>query len=105
MRDRRITNDNSTVPQIFQILINELVLRCLKHEGLLRVACQKQKVEHLFDEIEQHFYTNHLLILSSIKQAKPHELTAILKKLLKDLPEPLITRDLINLFFNIHRKF
>lgn len=104
MRDRRICSDNSTVPQVFQIILEELETRCCKEEGILRVAGQKQRVEILCSELEAHFYTKPDEMKSLLQKSMCHELVAVLKRLLRDLPQPLLTTELINLFYQIHGK-
>lgn len=102
MRDRRISNDNCTVPQIFKIILGELETRCCREEGILRIAGQKQRVETLCSEIEAHFYTKPEEVRHLLKNSLCHELVAVLKKLVRDLPQPLLTSELVNLFYKIH---
>lgn len=99
MRDMPTPNDNSMVPQIFQIVINQLNTRCITEEGILRLAGQKQKLENLCNEIETKFYTNPVHVQGLLKQATVHELTGVLKKLLRDLPDPIFTMELFDMFF------
>lgn len=99
MRDRRIHIDNSTVPQIFQMILNELEVRWCKEEGILRIAGHKQRVETLCAQIEANFYTKPDEIRACLEKSTCHELTSILKRLLRELPQPLLTSELIELFY------
>lgn len=92
-------NDNSMVPQIFRSVIDQLNTRCITEEGILRLAGQKQKLENLCNEIETKFYTNLVYVQGLLKQATVHELTGVLKKLLRDLPDPIFTMELFDMFF------
>lgn len=102
MRDRRICIDNSTVPQVFQMILGQLEARCCKEEGILRIAGQKQRVETLYTQVENNFYTKPEEIQESLIKTTCHELTSILKRLLRELPQPLLTTELIDLFYTIH---
>lgn len=99
MRDMPRPTDNSMIPKIYQSVINNLNKRCLTEDGILRVAGQKQKLEQLCREIEEKFYTNPVHVESILSQATVHELTGVLKKLLRDLPDPLFTMELFDMFY------
>ncbi|XP_066258922.1 rho GTPase-activating protein conundrum-like isoform X1 [Euwallacea similis] len=99
MRDMPIPTDNSMVPQVFQSIVDQLNTRCITEEGILRVAGQKQKLELLSNEIESKFYYNRASVEDLLKQATVHELTGILKKLLRDLPDPIFTMELFDMFY------
>lgn len=60
------------------------------------------QTENLYNELEATFYQNpdragHLLSMASV-----HDLSALLKRLLRDLPQPLLANDLIHLFYQTH---
>lgn len=95
--------DNVILPQVYQILINALREK-VQEEGLLRIAGQKQRLEQLCAELENHFYSNRVQAEQAIKEASPHELTGVLKKLLRELPDPIFTMELIDMFYKTHRK-
>lgn len=102
-RDQQVTGEDSTmVPLIIQIILEELRRRGAKEEGILRLAGHRQKTENLYNELEATFYQNpdragHLLSMASV-----HDLSALLKRLLRDLPQPLLANDLIHLFYQTH---
>lgn len=103
MRDRRINNcDSSTVPQIFMLILNELETRCCNEEGILRIAGHKQRVETICAQIEADLYEKPDEVCKSLKKSTCHELTSILKRLLRELPQPLLTAELIDLFYKCH---
>ncbi|CAH1103096.1 unnamed protein product [Psylliodes chrysocephalus] len=99
MRDMPRPTDNSMIPEIFQTVIKELNVRCIQEDGILRIAGQKQKLETLYNEIETKFYNNRKDVESLLNQATVHELTGILKKLLRDLPDPVFTMELFEMFY------
>ncbi|CAG9855214.1 unnamed protein product [Phyllotreta striolata] len=99
MRDMPRPTDNSMVPEIFQTVINELNTRCIKEDGILRIAGQKQKLEMIYNEIETKFYNNRKEVDNLLTNATVHELTGVLKKLLRDLPEPIFTMELFEMFY------
>ncbi|XP_025835593.1 rho GTPase-activating protein conundrum isoform X2 [Agrilus planipennis] len=99
MRDMPRTTDISMVPEIFKIIINHLSTRSLKEDGILRIGGQKQKLERLCAEIESKFYENKQYIENLLQQATSHEIVGVLKKLLRDLPDPIFTMELFDMFY------
>lgn len=98
MRDMPRPTDNSMIPKIIQSVVHNLNSRCINEDGILRVAGQKLKLEQLCKEIEERFYTNRVHVEALLSQATVHELTGVLKKLLRDLPDPLFTMELFDMF-------
>lgn len=105
MRDMQRPTDNFMVPEIFQSVTAQLNTRCICEDGILRLAGQKQKLEYLCGEIESKFFTNRQEVESMLQQATVHELTGVLKKLLRDLPDPIFTMELFDMFYKTSRKF
>ncbi|XP_063928262.1 rho GTPase-activating protein conundrum-like isoform X1 [Zophobas morio] len=99
MRDMQRPTDNFMVPNIFQSVVSQLNTRCISEDGILRLAGQKQKLEFLCNEIESKFFTNRQDVESLLQQATVHELTGVLKKLLRDLPDPVFTMELFDMFY------
>ncbi|XP_049817232.1 rho GTPase-activating protein conundrum-like [Aethina tumida] len=97
MRD--MPTDDSMIPKIFQSVIGQLNKRCLSEDGILRIAGQKQKLEFLCQEIEAKFFSNIQEVENLLSCASVHDLTGILKKLLRDLPDPIFTMELFDMFF------
>ncbi|XP_015178010.1 PREDICTED: rho GTPase-activating protein 18-like [Polistes dominula] len=102
LRDSQITNEESNIPLVFQKVLNELSKRGVKEEGILRVGGHKQKVELICTELETDFYSKPKEIDKLFKRIPCHDLSAILKKLLRDLPQPLLTVELMDAFYQIH---
>lgn len=89
------------VPQVFQCIINQLNTRCVTEDGILRVASQKLKLETLCAEIESKFYGNRAHVEELLRHATVHELTGVLKKLLRELPDPIFTMELFDMFYQV----
>ncbi|XP_011296859.1 rho GTPase-activating protein 18 [Fopius arisanus] len=102
LRDSQLTNEESNIPLVFQKLLNELTRRGVKEEGILRVGGHKQKVESLCSELETDFYSKPKEIDKLFQRSPCHDLSAVLKKLLRDLPQPLLTVELIDAFYQSH---
>lgn len=65
----------------------------------MRVAGNKQKTEMLYNELEQNFYSKHEKVSGILKKAGVHDLSALLKRWLRELPTPLLANDLVHLFY------
>lgn len=78
---------------------DNLRARGAREEGILRVAGNKQKTELLCAELEQNFYAKHDKVSGILKKAGVHDLSAILKRWLRELPTPLLAPDLVHLFY------
>ncbi|XP_043504829.1 rho GTPase-activating protein conundrum isoform X2 [Polistes fuscatus] len=102
LRDSQLTNEESNIPLVFQKVLKELSKRGVKEEGILRVGGHKQKVELICTELETDFYSKPKEIDKLFKRIPCHDLSAILKKLLRDLPQPLLTVELMDAFYQIH---
>lgn len=76
-----------------------MIARGTKEEGILRVAGNKQKAEQLYIELEQNFYSKHEKVDQILKRAGVHDLSALLKRWLRELPTPLLANDLVHLFY------
>ncbi|XP_049281645.1 rho GTPase-activating protein conundrum isoform X2 [Anopheles funestus] len=99
-RDQQITGEDTTlVPLVLQAILAELAVRGAREEGILRVPGHKQKTEALYNEIEHHFYCKPEKIEPLIKKAAVHDLSALLKRWLRELSQPLLANDLVHLFY------
>ncbi|KAJ9593390.1 hypothetical protein L9F63_015094, partial [Diploptera punctata] len=103
-RDRQIlTESGEAVPLIFQKNLINLERHGLKEEGILRVAGLQQKVTALCSELEAAFYNRPMEEIDRILQkATCHDVAAVLKRLLRDLPQPLLSIDYIDMFYQTH---
>lgn len=82
--------------------MSQLEKRGLHEEGVLRVAAHRLKVETLTGTLEESFYSQHDQAEKALESASIHELAALLKKWLRDLPQPLLTPELVALFYRTH---
>ncbi|XP_058447133.1 rho GTPase-activating protein conundrum [Malaya genurostris] len=99
-RDQQITGEDTTlVPLILQAILSQLRLRGAREEGILRVPGHKQKTETLYNEIEHSFYYKPEKVEPLFKKAGVHDLSALLKRWLRELPQPLLANDLVHLFY------
>ncbi|KAM7344647.1 rho GTPase-activating protein conundrum isoform 1-T3 [Cochliomyia hominivorax] len=102
-RDQQITGTDSTlVPLFLEGLLEELTKRGAREEGILRVAGHKQKTELLYQELESSFYQKPKKFQQLLSSASVHDLSALLKRWLRELPQPLLTNELIQLFYQCH---
>ncbi|KAL5287067.1 ARHGAP18 family protein [Megaselia abdita] len=102
-RDQQMTEeDSSMVPLFVQGICAEISLRGVKEEGILRVAGHKQKTEILYQELESIFYQKPNKVKELLKSSSVHDLCALFKRWLRELPQPLLTYELIQLFYQIH---
>lgn len=77
----------------------------LREEGILRISGLEQKVAALCSELEVIFYSRPLEEVDKLlQQATCHELSAALKRLLRNLPQPLLTIEYIDMFYQTHGK-
>ncbi|XP_033307234.1 rho GTPase-activating protein conundrum [Bombus vancouverensis nearcticus] len=102
LRDSQLSSEESNIPLVFQKVLNELTRRGIKEEGILRVGGHKQKVESMCRQLEMDFYCKPKEMDKLFKCMSCHDLSAVLKKLLRDLPQPLLTVELIDAFYQSH---
>lgn len=102
-RDQQLSGMDSTlVPQFLEGLLDELMKRGTREEGILRIAGQKHKTELIYNELESSFYQKPEKFTQLLGSASVHELSALLKRWLRELPQPLLTSELIQLFYQCH---
>ena len=102
LRDSQLTSEESNIPLVFQKTLSELTKRGVREEGILRVGGHKQKVEAICVQLETDFYCKPKEMDKLFKCISCHDLSAVLKKLLRDLPQPLLTVELIDAFYQSH---
>lgn len=76
------------VPHIVKVCFKHIETYGLRVLGIFRVGCSKKRTKQLRDE----FDTGRDVKLN--ESHNPHEVGAVLKEYFRDLPEPLLTRDL-----------
>ncbi|XP_034102918.1 rho GTPase-activating protein conundrum [Drosophila albomicans] len=102
-RDQQLSGMDSTlVPRFLEGLLEELMKRGTREEGILRVAGQKHKTELIYNELESSFYQKPEKFAQLLSAASVHELSALLKRWLRELPQPLLSSELIQLFYQCH---
>lgn len=62
------------------------------------------QVESICMQLETDFYCKPKEMDKLFKHMSCHDLSAVLKKLLRDLPQPLLTVELIDAFYQSHGK-
>ncbi|XP_036678333.2 rho GTPase-activating protein conundrum isoform X1 [Drosophila suzukii] len=103
-RDQQVTGTDSTlVPQFLEKLLTELLHRGSREEGILRIGGHKQKTEVLYKELDSTFYQKPEKSAHLLGTATVHELGGLLKRWLRELPQPLLSTELIQLFYQCHR--
>ncbi|XP_077298644.1 rho GTPase-activating protein conundrum-like isoform X2 [Arctopsyche grandis] len=91
----------SVIPKILRLLL-EALSKKVHEEGILRITGNKHKIDSLCQEIERNFYAEPEIVESAIAAAGCHEITAALKKFLRELPQPILTTELVQLFYQTH---
>lgn len=104
-RDEAITNRRVQVPLIVQKVLGQLEKRGLGEQGLLRMAAPKAKVDKLCGAVEKFFYAKHEEVDQLLEKCPVHDLVALLKRLLRDLPGLLLTHELVNLFYQSYCEY
>ena len=56
----------------------------------------------MYNELEANFYTRPEKVKALLKQSGVHDLSAILKRWLRELPQPLLSNELVHLFYQTH---
>lgn len=75
------------------------------HTTIAHGKSQLQKTENLYQEIEQHFYLKPEKVEPCLKRAGVHDLSALLKRWLRELPQPILANDLVHLFYQTHGEY
>lgn len=91
----------SSVPSILRALSSALRSRT-KDEGLLRVPGNKHKIEALCQLIERQWYEDRSTVEAALNRATGHDLAAVFKRLLRALPQPPLTQELMRLFYHTY---
>ncbi|XP_023945151.2 rho GTPase-activating protein conundrum isoform X1 [Bicyclus anynana] len=91
----------SSVPSVLRALSSALRART-KDEGLLRVPGNKHKIEALCQLIERQWYEDRDTVEAALRRATGHDLAAVFKRLLRSLPQPPLTQELMRLFYHTY---
>ncbi|CAG4989028.1 unnamed protein product [Colias eurytheme] len=91
----------SSVPAVVRALSAALRERT-RDEGLLRVPGNKHKIETLCQLIEREWYSDRESVEAALHRATGHDLAAVFKRLLRALPQPPLTQELMRLFYHTY---
>ncbi|GIY59596.1 rho GTPase-activating protein 18 [Caerostris darwini] len=82
-------------------ILHHLHSNGLREEGLMRLAGSVQKVQILKAEIERSYVTSPTLVENLIRQSSVHDVSVLLKQLMRHLPEPLLTNSHMDCFLQV----
>ncbi|XP_028249582.1 rho GTPase-activating protein 6 isoform X2 [Parambassis ranga] len=82
------------VPRIVDLCCQHLEKYGLQTVGIFRVGSSKKRVRQLRDEFDQGWEVN------LDEEHSVHDVAALLKEFLRDMPDPLLTRELYTAFIN-----
>ncbi|XP_072947781.1 rho GTPase-activating protein conundrum-like isoform X3 [Epargyreus clarus] len=94
----------SSVPSVLRALAAALRART-QDEGLLRVPGNKHKVEALCQLVERQWYagrSGRAAVEAALGRAGAHDAAAVFKRLLRALPQPPLTVELMRLFYHTY---
>ncbi|GAB1605110.1 rho GTPase-activating protein 6-like [Argonauta hians] len=94
---QHLSGDGPMVPQIVHACFRHIETYGFHVLGIFRVGCSKKRVKQLREE----FDSGKDVILDETQN--PHDVGALLKEFFRDLPEPLLTRDLYSPFVATRR--
>ncbi|XP_004926275.1 rho GTPase-activating protein conundrum isoform X2 [Bombyx mori] len=100
-KDMILWEETCSAPSVLCCVTRALRARA-HHEGLLRVSGNKQKVSELSQLIERQWYEDRGAVEAAVSLAKGHDLAAVYKRLLRALPQPLLTQELMRLFYHTY---
>lgn len=92
--------DPLPVPRVFHEMLTYLEREGLEEEGLLRVSGPKQRVDSLRLRVDASFGAAH-----SFDGSSPHDVATLLKRWLRELPQPLLTEDYMQMIYLVHGKY
>ncbi|XP_017264435.1 rho GTPase-activating protein 40 isoform X2 [Kryptolebias marmoratus] len=85
---------NATIPLFLQALLSFLEKKGVDSEGILRVPGSQSRIKLLQQNLESNFYSGHF----NWDEVSPNDAAALLKKFIRDLPDPLLTAEYLNTF-------
>jgi len=86
------------VPELIQNCCDYLEKNALQTVGLFRIGVSKKRLKELKEQVN----LNRSLTFDS--STNVHDIAGLIKEFLRELPEPLLTRDLCTAFLNIRSK-
>ncbi|XP_037081591.1 rho GTPase-activating protein conundrum-like isoform X2 [Pollicipes pollicipes] len=98
-RDRQRQPDGAGgVSLLLERVLTHLERRGLGEEGLLRVPGHQQKVEQLRRDVDECFYNQPGAVDAALQRSGANDVAALVKLFLRELPAPLLTRELMDAF-------
>ncbi|GIY13962.1 rho GTPase-activating protein 18 [Caerostris darwini] len=82
-------------------ILHHLHSNGLREEGLMRLAGFVEKVQILKAEIERSYVMSPTLVENLIRQSSAHDVSVLLKQLVRHLPEPLLTNSHMDCFLQV----
>ncbi|XP_077103857.1 rho GTPase-activating protein 40 isoform X3 [Siphateles boraxobius] len=85
---------STQIPLFLQALLSFLEKKGLDSEGILRVPGSQARIKVLQQKLEDSFYSGSFLW----DEVSPNDAAALMKKLIRELPAPLLTAEHLNAF-------
>lgn len=95
-RDKRLSLNPiyRQVPRVVELCCRHLERHALQTVGIFRLGSSRKRVRQLREEFDQGWE------VQMDEESGVHDVAALLKEFLRDLPDPLLTRDLYTAFLN-----
>ncbi|XP_048879846.1 rho GTPase-activating protein 40 [Brienomyrus brachyistius] len=84
----------TSIPLVLQALLSFLEKKGIDSEGILRVPGSQSRIKMLQQKLESTFYSGDF----NWDEVSPNDAAALLKKLIRELPSPLLSAEYLNTF-------
>ncbi|XP_043977906.1 rho GTPase-activating protein 40 isoform X1 [Gambusia affinis] len=85
---------NTSIPLFLHTLLSFLEKKGVDSEGILRVPGSQSRIKLLQQNLEANFYKGRFIW----DEVSPNDAAALLKKFIRELPDPLLTAEYLNTF-------
>ncbi|XP_008406662.1 rho GTPase-activating protein 40 isoform X2 [Poecilia reticulata] len=85
---------NTSIPLFLHMLLSFLEKKGVDSEGILRVPGSQSRIKLLQQNLEANFYRSRF----NWDEVSPNDAAALLKKFIRELPDPLLTAEYLNTF-------
>ncbi|XP_007548505.1 rho GTPase-activating protein 40 isoform X2 [Poecilia formosa] len=85
---------NTSIPLFLHTLLSFLEKKGVDSEGILRVPGSQSRIKLLQQNLEANFYRSRF----NWDEVSPNDAAALLKKFIRELPDPLLTAEYLNTF-------
>ncbi|XP_054880532.1 rho GTPase-activating protein 40 isoform X2 [Poeciliopsis prolifica] len=85
---------NTSIPLFLHTLLSFLEKKGVDSEGILRVPGSQSRIKLLQQNLEANFYKSRFVW----DEVSPNDAAALLKKFIRELPDPLLTAEYLNTF-------